>query len=124
MARLLLSGWLILASLALAMPFHEQQGSGSGQNFDQSLAVAVADTAPYVLAKTVHQIPLARKQVPQGDGPDLVPKIGALRDYPGYGATSVLTHSAALYGFVSEHILYRSGSRAISSRAPPAHFSG
>tara|TARA_R110001599_G_scaffold83453_1_gene224262 strand:+ start:148 stop:522 length:375 start_codon:yes stop_codon:yes gene_type:complete len=124
MTRLLLTGLLVIASLSLAMQFHAPQGLGSRQNIDQSTAAARADSAPYVLAKTAQMIALARKQVPQDSGPDKTPKMTILRDHPGSGAPSGSARAAAVAGFVAEHILFRDGSRTISSRAPPMHFSG
>lgn len=124
MTRLLLSGLLVLASLSLGMQFHVLRGASPYQNIDQSLVAAKADSAPYVLTKTVQPIALTRKQIPQDNGPGMAPKMAVLRDYPGSSAPSGPVRAAAVVGFVAEHILFRDGSRTISSRAPPLHFSG
>ncbi|MEH6789550.1 hypothetical protein [Parasphingorhabdus sp.] len=123
MARLVLSGWLILASLGLAAQFDTQWGLGPGQNDEPSAVMAKADWAPYALTKTAHIIASARQQVPQDSGPDQTPQTPTLRNYPGFGAAYQSARPAAISGFVAEHILYRDGSRSISARAPPLHFS-
>ena len=120
MARLVLSGWLILASLGLAM---QSVNPAGGQNHDGSAVVARADLAPYALTNTVQTISVTRQMVPLGSGPHRIPKMPALRDYPGYGAAFQSARPRIISEFVAEHILYRGGSRSISSRAPPLHFS-
>ena len=123
MSRLFLSGLLVLASL-LGLQLPVSQGSGYHQNHGPLVLATTAGSGGYVLAKTSRTIQLARKQVANDSGPDKAPKISAFAKFPAAGESIWQLFPALVSGYFADHILFRSGSRAISPRAPPMHFSG
>ena len=124
MSRLFLSGLLVFASLSFGLQLPVSEGSGYRPNHVPLVFATMAGSESYVLAKTSRTIQLARKQGPKDNGPDNAPKISAFAKFPAAGEGVERVLSAPVPGYFADHILFRSGSRAISPRAPPMHFSG
>jgi len=124
MSRLFFSGLLVFASLALGLQVFASEGPGYRQNHGPLVLATTAGSGLDVLANTSRIIQLARKQLQKDSGPDNAPKISAFAKFPAAGEGIGQFFPAPVPGYFADHILFRSGSRAISSRAPPMHFSG
>ncbi len=124
MSRLFLSGLLVFASLSFGLQLPGSEGSGYRPNHGPLVFATTLGPGSCVLAKTSGTIQLARKQVANDSGPDIPPKISAFAKFPAGGEGVGQLFPAPVPGYFADHILFRSGSRAISPRAPPMHFSG
>ncbi|WP_339689749.1 hypothetical protein [uncultured Parasphingorhabdus sp.] len=124
MTRLLLSGLLVVASLSFAMQPPASKGLGAEQSHDQFSTAISTGAGPYILGKTSQTIQLARKQIAKDSGPDKASRILVASHFPGSGTVAGFASRNAHAGYFAEHILFRSRSRTISTRAPPTHFSG
>tara|TARA_R110000772_G_scaffold15072_48_gene43603 strand:- start:2430 stop:2804 length:375 start_codon:yes stop_codon:yes gene_type:complete len=123
MIRLLMSGLLVIASLSLAAQQPGSGAHGSEAGDSQFLLAATSGSAPVVIGKTSRTIQLARKQVGKDGGPDEPSEIPAIGYFPISANASGRAARSAHSGYEPEHILFRSGTRSISPRAPPTHVS-
>ena len=124
MTRLFLSGLLVIASLSFAIQSPASEGVGANQKHGQFFTATAAGAGAYILGKTSQTIQLARKQIAKDSGPDKAPKILVASHFPASGMVAGFASRNAHSGYFADHILFRSRSRAISTRAPPTHFSG
>ena len=124
MSRLFLSGLLVLASLSLGMQLPVSEGSGYRQNHGPLVLATTTGSGSYILAKSSRAIQLVRKQDAKDSGPDKAPRISVFGRFPVAGEGARLFSSTPVSDYSADNILFRSGSRAISPRAPPVHFSG
>tara|TARA_R110000824_G_scaffold3156_4_gene14723 strand:- start:1986 stop:2348 length:363 start_codon:yes stop_codon:yes gene_type:complete len=120
----LLSGLFVLASLSLAMQLPAAENAGARQNNDRLFLATSAGSGPYILGKTSQTIKLVRKKIAKDSGPDKAPDTPVSGNFPIFADRSGLAARTAVYGHLTDHILFRSGSRSISPRAPPTHISG
>ncbi len=118
-----MSGLLVLASLSLAVPHPAADAPGSENGNSQLLLANAAGSVPFVIGKTSQSIQLARKQVGKDSGPDKASKIPVIGNFPIPDEGGALVGRQGRSGYDPEHILFRSGARGISPRAPPLHFS-
>jgi hypothetical protein len=123
MIRLLVSGLLVIASLSLVVqhPVSDRVGSEDGQG--QLLLATTAGSVPFIVGKTSQTIQLARKQIGKDSGPDKASKIPVTGNFPIPDEGSGLAAHQGYSGYDPVHILFRSGARSISPRAPPRHYS-
>jgi hypothetical protein len=123
-SRLFLSSLIVFATLSLAMQLPVSEALGSKQSHGQVSLTTTAGAAPFLVGKSSQTTQPARKQIAKDSGPDKVPKILTVGNHPVFFDEEGAVRRHGLSGYSPEHILFRSGSRGISPRAPPMHFSG
>lgn len=118
-----MSGLLAMASLSFAGQHPAADTFGWEDSHGQFLLAADSGSDPFVIGKTSHAVQLARKQVAKDSGPDKAFRISIIDNFPIPGEKIRLAARFRQSGYNPEHILFRSGARGISPRAPPSQFS-
>jgi len=121
--RLLMGGLLAIASLSFTGQTLTSDAFAAEDGHSRFLLTSNAGSAPVILGKTSRTIQLARKQAAKDSGPDETPRMPVLAGFPLEDQASGLAGQNRDSGYDPEHILFRSGARSISTRAPPSHFS-